>query len=88
MVILKKQNKQTKQYSKFQICQIPMKFTFPKYAFLVYETHTGEDKSSVPTYYIPRPNAMPFNAIVYCSKRKKNHGSCIVLRAFRKMCLL
>lgn len=61
----KKQNKQTKQYSKFQIRQIPMKFTFPKDAFLVYETHTGEDKSSVPTYYIPRPNAMLFNAIVH-----------------------
>lgn len=42
-----------------------MKFTFPKDTFLVYETHTGEDKSSVQIYSIPRPNAVLFNAIVY-----------------------
>lgn len=44
------------QNSKFQICQPTMKYTFLQAAFLVYETHTSEDKSSVQIFYLPRPN--------------------------------
>lgn len=77
MVSLKKQNKQTKQYSKFQIRQIPMKFTFPKDAFLDYETHTGEE---IKVQF----QHTTYEDLMQCSLMQ----SCIVLRAFRKMCLL